>query len=43
VRYKVSALPFLVIGILLHVNLIKFKYDIKSILGLKKEELQPKN
>lgn len=43
IRYKVSALPFLVIGILLHINLIKFKYDIKSILGLKKEELQTKN
>lgn len=35
VRYKVTALPFLIIGLLFHVNLLKFKYDVISILSVK--------
>ncbi|MBL7799144.1 MAG: hypothetical protein JNL95_00345 [Chitinophagales bacterium] len=43
VRYKVSALPFLVIGVLMHVNLNLFICDIKSHFFKKKEDLTSKN
>lgn len=43
VRYKVSALPFLVIGVLMHVNLNLFICDIKSHFSKKKEDLTSKN
>ncbi len=42
VRYKVTALPFLCIGLLIHVNLNLFIYDINSLFRIKNEENTPK-